>query len=550
MLCLLRAHNSAAAAAAPLNMTATTMNTATTAASHRLPDEQLASWTRNDSTDRTIYAPSTSDAASIYTTKTAVSTRSFKDRFRFFRRKQKQSKEKDGSENTPRPNLKERTSSDRLKKKPSAETIHHAKMHSPKAVQGDHSKRFSVDKDTGEHKDHTEMLHALVHHESFDSTPEKIEMLKENRDPGEPMIASLPPQIWQYIATLVTPCDAASLAFASKTLFSKIGRGPWDALRLPENRQLRTRFLLLMDAVLPNHLYCPLCDKYHVRTQKGKESLKPTLTLNPLFKCPNVETIPPRVRITSGRTLPFTFVQLALRAHKYGPDYGLTLQQLARRWKEPETGWSHSTVYRVHNNHLIMRVISQRFAEGGMMPAAKRKLFYNMLEDFTPYFSVCAHWRDGELMDVCKCAVDHIPKPRYSITERHKMQMKALPEQPRIVTLCGVCQPVRRCPQCPTEYLTEIKLVEDKADPVYTFKQSIVITRWTDLGDGSTPSNTEWAAVNGLAEYDSIIEIGRRALSGIFEAKTSNDNMNIPGQRVVSLNPKMEHEGEAGDKWY
>lgn len=130
------------------------------------------------------------------------------------------------------------------------------------------------------------------------------------------------------------------------------------------------------------------------------------------------------------------------------------------------------------------------------------------------------------------------------------MHKKPLPEKPRIVALCGVCQPMRRCPECPTEYLVELKLVEDIRDPIYRFKQAIVITRWTDLGDGSTPENLEWAAINGKAEYSSVIEIGRRALSGIFEAQTSLDNMNLPGQRIISLNPKMERTDEDNEAWY
>lgn len=514
-------------------------------AAHRLPDGELNTWNRNMSTDRTIYSESTNDGASVYTAKTNASTRSIKDKFRFiFRRKKK-----DDQQKSTRPRL-EKKESNRLKKKPSRETIAQAKQDNPKLVWNGNSNRFSLDKDTGEVKDHTAMLHALVHRESMDSMPEYIEPDNTNKKPGEANIASLPPQLWQRITTFISLSDTANLALSTKTLLDKLGTESWRTINLPHNQLQRINFLMRMDRSVPNHLYCPLCFKYHLRTQNGKESLKPTLTLNPLFHCPLVETAPPRTRIASGRTLPFTFVQLALRGYKYGPQHGITLNSLARRWKEPETGWSHTTVYRVHNGHLIMRVVSQKFAEGGMVEAAKRGFYYNMYEDFTPYFSVCAHWRDGDLMTICKCAVDHIPPPRYAITEQHKMQKKALPQKPQIVGMCGTCQPMRRCPECPTEYLVEIKLVEDQKDPVYHFKQAVVVTRWSDLGDGTTPENHEWAACNGQAYYSSVIEIGRRAISGIFESKTSNDNMNIPGQRVISLNPKMEHKGEKGDKWY
>jgi hypothetical protein len=107
---------------------------------------------------------------------------------------------------------------------------------------------------------------------------------------------------------------------------------------------------------------------------------------------------------------------------------------------------------------------------------------------------------------------------------------------------------MRRCPECPTEYLIELKMAEDRSDPVNIFKQALVLTRWSDLGDGSSPWSLEWAACNGEAEYDSFKAIGRRAISGVFEAQFNSDT--IPGQRVLSMNPNNEKRGEAGHNWY
>jgi len=107
---------------------------------------------------------------------------------------------------------------------------------------------------------------------------------------------------------------------------------------------------------------------------------------------------------------------------------------------------------------------------------------------------------------------------------------------------------MRRCPECPTEYLIELKLGEDKTDPVNRFKQVLVVTRWSDLGDGTTPLSREWAACNGEGEgYDSFQAIGKRAISGIFEAQSG---VTMPYQRVLSLNPNREKQGEEGHKWY
>ena len=155
-------------------------------------------------------------------------------------------------------------------------------------------------------------------------------------------------------------------------------------------------------------------------------------------------------------------------------------------------------------------------------------------------------------MNLCKCALKHIPKHRESFSQQVKRgpNVRVVPINPHpIVTLCSFCRPMRRCPECPTEYLVELKLAEDKNDPLVKFKQVISVTRWSDLGDGSSPFGMQWAAVNAENEepYDSFANMGRRAISGIFE---SQSGVTIPGQRLLSLNPKNEKLGEEGHGWY
>lgn len=82
---------------------------------------------------------------------------------------------------------------------------------------------------------------------------------------------------------------------------------------------------------------------------------------------------------------------------------------------------------------------------------------------------------------------------------------------------------------------------------MHRFKQAIVVTRWSDLGDGTTPLDEEWAAVNGVGDYDSFGKMGRRAIAGIFE---SQSGVTIPGQRILSVNPNGGKLGEEGHNWY
>lgn len=419
----------------------------------------------------------------------------------------------------------------------------------------DVSKAFERDKQTGELIDHTDLLHNLIDHDisKVPTVQARPSVSDGTTRPGKLIVAKLKPSIWMQIIRDVSLADAASIAFSCKDFLKLLGHHPWNALRNNENSREKLEFLMRMDEQLPGHLLCFTCTKFHTRIQRGTESLKPANIANPIYNCPyasNPKTKIPRVRLTFGRTLPFPFVQLATRAHKYSSDYGVTTESLSRRYKdrEPST-WSHQTRYAIIDGHLIMRVTSQTFATAGLPPAGLRHLLYSR-EDFVPYFSVCEHWRDGELMPLVKCALSHIPKPlEGSGVNRLAKEIELhMHRQSPIVSLCHQCRPMRRCPECPTEYLIEIRMAEDKSDPVNVFKQALIVTRWSDLGDGSSPWSPEWAACNGEAEFDSLKALGKRAISGKFESHVNGDA--IPGQMILSLNPNNEKKGEAGHKWY
>ena len=96
--------------------------------------------------------------------------------------------------------------------------------------------------------------------------------------------------------------------------------------------------------------------------------------------------------------------------------------------------------------------------------------------------------------------------------------------------------------------------MEDRSMPGGGFKRAMCVTRWADLGDGITPYCLEWTAVNGELdgkgrEYDSFQKVGKRAISGIFESHLTEDT--IPGQPMLSLNPRMEKHSDVDDPaWY
>lgn len=406
--------------------------------------------------------------------------------------------------------------------------------------------------------DNTDMMHRLAHHDSFDSLVDQMVLKEKLKDPyfdsseanalelintltrlHDRQFAALPSDVWRLIASYLNPADAACLAISTKMLSLKLGEEPLAALNTLENRHHKISFLHRMDKALPRHLLCFPCATFHLRARPGKETLKADYVANPLFYCPNTRNaFLPRLRLVHGRELPYSFVQLALRGQKHTSIHGIEVDSLSRRWKCKDSQWSHRTRYMVHDGRLLMRVVSQTYAHphAESTETKERHLLYDR-EEYIPFFSVCAHWRDGDLMRLCKCSLSHVPSPPVSYIS----QLKKAPQISRslanpcfIVRGCDDCRPARRCPECPTEYLIEIQMVEDKTDPVRRFKHAIVVTRWSDLGDGSSPyTSPEWAAISGIDSgtkgeaYESFTHVGRRAVSGIFESRISGS---IPGK--------------------
>lgn len=425
--------------------------------------------------------------------------------------------------------------------------------------------------------DHTDMMHGLSLRDSMedlvggalghgllddDDLDPRMVALRKRR---ETHLLTIPRSIWITIVAYLSPADRAQLALANKMFFRNLGDETLAALNRPENQSEKLKFLAHLDRYLPEHLLCFVCGCYHRRRQPGLERLEAPLdtstspATNPIVICPAATTsAPPRTRLTHSRILPYVFVQLPLRAYNYGPVYGIPVDRLARAWAKTGDGghprWRHNARYVVctKTGHLLLRLRSHAFAPPGLPPTGMRHLLYER-EEYTPYFSVCAHWADGELMQVCKCALTHVPESRPTgVAEQlrkgpHAVVHDLVHARKDSARECSFCQPARRCPRCPSEYSVKITMVEDPGDLRALFKPAIVVTRYVDLGDGSGPGfSPEWDAVNGvLKDYDSIGLAGRRSIIATFE---SIANGSAPGiARMVNMNPKMRSGGKDAD---
>ncbi|KAK7745797.1 hypothetical protein SLS53_002514 [Cytospora paraplurivora] len=416
-------------------------------------------------------------------------------------------------------------------------------------------------------RDHTEMLHGLANRDSSDTIrelawrqkaldeddPEVIAMRKKQ----EAMLAAIPVDIWELIEAHLDPSDRVHLALTNKNFFAQLGTQALTELNLPENRSEKCKCLRYIDHLFPDHLLCFVCARYHLRTNPGAETLPTVYSENPVFDCPSAKkSIMPRTRVAHPhKLLPYAFVQLVMRAARYGPAYGIRPETLSRGWKDQESGWTHRTLYQVNHGHLLMRVRSWAFAPPMLTPTGMRHLLYER-DEYLPYFSVCDHWKDGVLMEVCKCALGHVPAPPVSLVDQLKKGPHWAASQlvhgrgvgDPLCRECNFCQSGRRCPLCASEYLVKVSLMEDRTDPVQRFKYAIVVTRWCDLGDGTGPGiSPEWDAMNGVkCGYKSFDHVGRRSMMGVFESKISGI---VPGVGLRNMNPGKT-EGRAHDEWY
>lgn len=294
------------------------------------------------------------------------------------------------------------------------------------------------------------------------------------------MLAALPTEILVHITWYLDEYSAASLAYCNSNLSRRLGPEVYPELNHEENRDGKLKFLSAMDVKLPGHLFCYECVKYHIleRTHSKRYT-----ALRIPVACPRPYRLP-SVRLTFDRQLRFPLVQAIMRADRYGPEYGLPVKRLKTNWTS-QVGvwtcadeWTHKMDCLIERGHLLLKVTSSCFVEPDLTPSQQRMLLSSR-DDYSANFSTCPHWTHGNaLLKMARCAVKHIPSGRTVAP----------------VSQCPACRPLRKCTECPTEYLVEAKVKEDKSHTA-KFRHALIVTRWSDLGDGTSPDTSpEWYA--------------------------------------------------------
>lgn len=276
-------------------------------------------------------------------------------------------------------------------------------------------------------------------------------------DRAQFLIAVLPYELWQLIASFLPLSSKASLCFASRQFAHVLGTQCWRMLH--ENNEERRTFLKFLDYQLPMHILCFDCNIFHKKAA-FKRCNEPRNYNGGLIT----------LRLGHGvASLRFSEVQLAMRAERFGSEYGEPFPSLevivTRRNITPATGYTYNFETAAVEGRLLFR-----------LETTKRTSFADVAEvpDLRWSLGVCDHycneiaqlWRSASFSASTCSNNDGVLHD-----ERHRHR----------------CMVLHRCGTCTSEYTLRIK----SANPSGFVLQ---LTRWSDVGDGIDPRSDVWQA--------------------------------------------------------
>ena len=322
------------------------------------------------------------------------------------------------------------------------------------------------------------------------------------------ILSTLPREVWLYISGYLEPQDAASLAFVNRETADRLGPFFWSPLKLPSNHAARAVFLEPMESKLPDHVLCKLCAIYHARHDPSKRRDREVLrSLHDYNEKPllathcNSKAALPSTRITVDCVLPFHLAKLAMSTEHPPAPRRMLAAGLNRTWTPDNSVWAdiasswtvdptwkHRARFAISKpaqpnqpSQLLMKVTSTYYPRPNLT-ASEQRLILSCRKDYTANYTTCAHEAKGYILfKACKCALGHIPSGRDA----------------GLASQCSWCRPVYKCVLCPSEYLIQIKLVNQGP----RFCHALVVTRWTNLGECRSFEDPEWAACSRGWDY-------------------------------------------------
>lgn len=329
-----------------------------------------------------------------------------------------------------------------------------------------------------------------------------------NELPPEPepnIFNKLPPELWLDIIEFLSPASAASLTYTYRWMYNQYGERPCSILKLPGHEQDKLELLSYLDADLPKHRLCHPCAIFHRRKSLRAEQKEVKANYRGCWI--GCERRAGQTKLGTGYSLTWPSIRSVMRACRFGPEYGMPLDVLARVW-ENDDGWKHRAEPSIVNGRLLMKVQSALPVDW-----ATESIFKNRISD------IMRHSWLGCLQEMVKCALRHIRSDEsYTIGD------------------C-LCKGLRRCPKCPTEYMIETKRTSNISGDMRQSMEArgvqhvLIVTKWMDYGEGKSPLSPEWQALAtgySFSPLDQISTSDIRNIRSRFERSIGNYAEDLP----------------------
>lgn len=295
----------------------------------------------------------------------------------------------------------------------------------------------------------------------------------QHENPGTTLI-KLPPELLHMITEHLLPNDTASLILCNHALLRTLGTRHWSSLHPGKgNEKYRELFLTALTRDLPRHFFCHHCSRLHLQDNLGPPgpALQPKNRLlciehhldagNRLRQCVQVHRIESRYSFT------FPHLQLAMKRHFYGIKHGISTESLS--FTEVQVFLGEDEIERVITLLSVeARICSKptslclRIQHWALISSTNR----DMLLSKTGFVQICDHLSTHS---------SEISRLVQSILE---------PRRPEVED--QIRTELFRCRRCNTNFQLEIKDLGDEG-------LALVITKWLDLGSGSTPTDSRWS---------------------------------------------------------
>ncbi len=316
---------------------------------------------------------------------------------------------------------------------------------------------------------------------------------------------TLPPELWQMIASYLPLSSAASLILTCRSALALIGTQCWVDLNLRSQSLERMRFLEFLDKSLPRYFLCQQCHIFHRRWRR--ECLNDGASGVYFFlrwEC----DLPTRFTLLApyGADVTWSAIQLVMRAHRYGPQYGISIRSLHANY-HAGMGWSRHSIPRIVDGRLLIRVRALYWIPRPLPP--RDEVTCPWPQSTTGI--TCQHSsRGGWLFKLCLAAVTDLSS---STADEFEHDSELL-----------------HCLFCPTEYMVQIRQARHFREMAWPFPQIfrrryvLSITRWIDIGDGRSILSKEWTALatrNIWRRLERFDYSGMQGIRSRFEAEKS-----------------------------